>query len=87
MLAAVALLGVGVLVGAAVGARRAPVPTAAQQVAASPVWHSLFDDDLPTLVVVGDYYIFGEVDSHGEVNRLVRDFSVTPVMISTTLHV
>ncbi len=75
-LAAVALLAVGILLGAAVAARRVPVPSPAQQVAASPVWHSLFDDDLPILVVVGDYYIFGEVDSHGEVNRLVRDFSV-----------
>jgi hypothetical protein len=28
------------------------------------------------LVVVGDYYIFGELDEHGDVERLVRDFTV-----------
>ena len=44
--------------------------------AASPVWQSVLDDDLPILVVVGDYYIFGEVDESGDVDRLVRDFTV-----------
>jgi len=31
---------------------------------------------LPILLVVGDYYIYGELDEHGDVARLVRDFSV-----------
>jgi hypothetical protein len=53
----------------------APAPAAAA-IAASPVWSALFDDDLPVLVVVGDYYILGEVDDSGDVNRLVRDFAV-----------
>jgi hypothetical protein len=46
------------------------------EVAASPVWNSFLDDDLPFLVVVGDYYIFGELDEFGNVERLVRDFAV-----------
>lgn len=75
-LAAVVLLGFGVALGFAVDSVRQPAPTAAQTVAASSVWACLLDDDLPVLVVVGDYYIFGELDQHGDVERLVRDFSV-----------
>jgi len=45
-------------------------------VAASPLWKGLFDDDMPILVVVGDYYIFGELDDHGDIERLVRDFNI-----------
>lgn len=78
VLAAVFLLVLvlGVLLGVGVGAMRAPAPTAAQTVAASPVWKSVLDDDMPILVVVGDYYIFGELDEQGDVERLVRDFAV-----------
>ncbi len=32
---------------------------------------------MPILVVIGDYYIFGEVDKHdGDIKRLIRDFAV-----------
>ena len=75
-LAALGLLTVGVLVGLGVAASRVPAPSAAKTVAASPLWRELLDDDLPILLVVGDYYIFGELDQHGNVARLVRDFSV-----------
>lgn len=51
-------------------------PPPGATIAASPVWSALFDDDLPVLVVVGDYYILGEVDGNNQVNRLVRDFAV-----------
>src|SRR5690606_34260364 len=44
--------------------------------AASPLWRPLLDDSIPTLVVVGDYYIFGELDEAGNVARLVRSFSI-----------
>src|SRR5690606_1940534 len=44
--------------------------------ASSVLWAPFFDDDLPLLVVVGDYYIFGEVDGRGDVVQLVRDFDV-----------
>ena len=46
------------------------------EVARSPIWYSFLDDDLPFLIVVGDYYIFGELDQFGNVERLVRDFSI-----------
>jgi hypothetical protein len=70
------LLGLGIAIGLTASELRAPAPSAARIVAASPVWASLFDDDLPILVVVGDYYIFGEVDHDGDVDKLVRDFRV-----------
>jgi len=75
-LAALGLLAVGALLGLGVAANRTPALSPAKTVAASPIWAELLDDDLPILVVVGDYYIFGELDSHGDVARLVRDFSV-----------
>ena len=32
---------------------------------------------MPILVVIGDYYIFGEVDKRdGDIKRLIRDFTV-----------
>jgi hypothetical protein len=48
----------------------------AQELAASQLWAGLFDDDIPLLVVVGDYYIFGELDDYGNVRRLIRDFDI-----------
>jgi hypothetical protein len=74
--AAFGLLALGALVGFAVASSRAPAEPAAMAVAGTPIWSGLFDDDLPILVVVGDYYIFGERDANGDVVRLVRDFAV-----------
>lgn len=42
----------------------------------SPLWAPLLADDLPVQLVLGDYYIFGERNSVGDVSRLVRDFNV-----------
>ena len=72
----VALLALGGVIGATVVMRREPPPPAAKVIAASPIWAGLLDDDLPILVVVGDYYIYGELNEHGDVKRLVRDFGV-----------
>jgi hypothetical protein len=47
-----------------------------QAAAASPVWAPLLADDKPILVVVGDYYIFAELDRAGNVMRMVREFNV-----------
>ena len=74
--AAVALLGVGLVVGFFAGRTHQPERTPAQVVAASPVWSRLLAGDMPILVVVGDYYIFGEVDREGGISRLIRDFTV-----------
>ena len=75
--AAFALLALGALAGFfAAGALR-PAPSSAQAVAASPIWAGVLTDDMPILVVIGDYYIFGEVDKHdGDIKRLIRDFTV-----------
>jgi hypothetical protein len=74
-LAAVLLLGIGVAAGVGLALDRTP-PPAAEALARSPIWAGLLDDDLPILIVAGDYYIFGELDEHGNVARLVRDFDV-----------
>lgn len=41
-----------------------------------PVWSAMNDDDIPILIVMGDYYIFGELDDSGRVSRMVRDFMI-----------
>jgi len=74
--AAVVLLAVGAALGAGVALRGVPPPPAAAAVASSPLWASMLDDDLPILVVVGDYYIYAELNEYGDVARLVRDFNV-----------
>jgi hypothetical protein len=70
------LLIAGVLLGAALTAIRPSAPAPRDTVVTSPVWAPLLDDELPILVVMGDYYIFGERDERGDVSRLVRDFGV-----------
>jgi hypothetical protein len=74
--AGAALLAIGAALGAGITLLRAPAPASAAAVAQSPLWAGMLDDDLPIVVVVGDYYIFGELDAHGDVERLVRDFAV-----------
>lgn len=39
-------------------------------------WQQMLDDEAPILLLVGDYYIFGEVNRQGDVARLVREFDV-----------
>jgi hypothetical protein len=74
--AAAAVLLVGVAIGFGIALSRTPPATQAEVVASSPIWAELLDDELPILLVVGDYYIYGELDERGEVARLVRDFSI-----------
>ena len=47
-----------------------------REVTRTPLWAALLNDDLPLLVVVGDYFIFAELDEFGTVRRLVREFDV-----------
>jgi hypothetical protein len=70
------ILALGVLIGFGFAVSREHAPPSAAAIAASPIWKALLDDDMPILVVVGDYYIFGERDEHGDIDRLVRDFNV-----------
>lgn len=43
----------------------------------NPVWEPFLKSDRPIVVVVGDYYIYGEIDEMDPENgRLVRDFNI-----------
>jgi hypothetical protein len=74
--AGAALLAVGMALGAGMVLRSTPAAPPAATVAKSPLWADMLDDDLPLLLVVGDYYIYAELDERGDVARLVRDFGV-----------
>lgn len=41
-----------------------------------PIWNSVLGDDKPVLLVMGDYYIFGELNANGNIARMVREFNV-----------
>lgn len=44
---------------------------------ANALWQPFIDSDRPILVVVGDYYVFGEIDPvRPELSRLIRDFRI-----------
>jgi hypothetical protein len=45
-------------------------------VRATPLWTSLLAQNRPIVIALGDYYIFGEADGHGEIKRLVREFAI-----------
>lgn len=40
------------------------------------LWQPLLDDELPVLILIGDYYIMGELDAGGNVVRMVREFDI-----------
>ncbi len=42
----------------------------------SPAWAEVIHDDRPMILVVGDYYIFGEADEHAEVIRMIREYTI-----------
>ncbi|MEZ5491604.1 MAG: hypothetical protein R3F50_14980 [Gammaproteobacteria bacterium] len=42
----------------------------------SSIWENLLDDDQPIMLVMGDYYIFGELNERGNIGRMVRDFTI-----------
>jgi hypothetical protein len=46
------------------------------RVQASQAWAPLLKAEPATLLVVGDYYIFGEIDERAGVNRLVREYGI-----------
>lgn len=39
-------------------------------------WVQLIKAEAPTLLVIGDYYIFGETDARAGVDRLVREYAI-----------
>lgn len=42
----------------------------------SAIWGPLLDDDLPITLVIGDYFLLGEVDDADNVQRLVREYFI-----------
>lgn len=72
-LAAVLVLNIGgwLLVG-----QHAHFFSSARAAAREPFWSALGGAANPTVIVVGDYYIFGEAQSGLQVSRLVREFSI-----------
>jgi hypothetical protein len=56
--------------------RQPSVDPAIARVRANPVWAPILGDDLPIVIVVGDYYIFGETDESMNVKRMVREFEI-----------
>ena len=40
------------------------------------VWASILVDNQPILLVMGDYYIFGELNANGNIARMVREFNI-----------
>ncbi len=74
--ALLAALAINLVALVLLGWGRGPATNAYEQVSRSSMWASFMDDELPFLVVVGDYYLFAELDGFGPVERLVRDFDV-----------
>jgi hypothetical protein len=53
-----------------------PPPSELERVRANPIWAEILKDERPILIVVGDYYLIGEIDDSMNVDRLVREYSV-----------
>lgn len=73
---AVALVLAGLVIGMLLAPSAQRPVSVFEEVAASALWAGMLDDDVPVLVVVGDYYIFAELDEQGNVARLVREFGI-----------
>jgi hypothetical protein len=51
-------------------------PPAQIRLADTPIWSGLSHSTRPLLIVVGDYYVFGEYEDRLSLKRLIRDFSI-----------
>src|SRR5882757_3845727 len=56
--------------------RQQPADAAMARVRTNPIWAPILGDDLPIVIVVGDYYIFGETDESMNVKRMIREFEI-----------
>lgn len=73
--AAIAIAVLAGLIGWWVGQQTSRNPEL-QEVRASAVWNPVVANTRRVAIVVGDYYIFGQRDSQGDVVRLIREFDV-----------
>ena len=51
-------------------------PQPAPQMANSNLWSGMANSERPLMIVVGDYYIFGEYEDRLSLKRLIRDFAI-----------
>jgi hypothetical protein len=79
-LAVAVIVAVSIVVGMAIDRMlttdAGAVSAAYRDIARSALWAPVVEGETPITVVVGDYYIFGEMDEFGNVGRLVREFSI-----------
>jgi hypothetical protein len=73
--AAAALVALNLGLWAAFWATHRTDATLAEARARAP-WSGLAAADVPTLLVLGDYYIFGEIDEQAGINRLIRQYTI-----------
>lgn len=52
------------------------IPIVNSTMAQTAVWEEILDDEKPVTIIVGDYFVFAEVDEQGVSDRLIRDFSI-----------
>jgi hypothetical protein len=71
-----AAIAIGVLIGWLLTTTVNPVSDTSDSYEQAPVWSEIFDDHLPVKIVVGDYFMFAELDSSGIPSRLIRDFGI-----------
>jgi hypothetical protein len=74
-LALAALAALNLAIWAAFWASHRPDHSIVEARARAP-WSSLAAADAPTLLVLGDYYIFGEIDEQAGINRLIRQYTI-----------
>jgi hypothetical protein len=53
-----------------------PAEVSLARVRGNPIWAPILADDRPIVIVVGDYYIFGETDDSMNVKRMIREFAI-----------
>lgn len=51
-------------------------PAAVNQLADTGMWSEIAKSKRPLLIVVGDYYMFGEYEDRTKLKRLIRDFAI-----------
>ncbi|MFT6094544.1 MAG: hypothetical protein ACJA2Q_002449 [Pseudohongiellaceae bacterium] len=51
-------------------------PDRLDSVSSHAIWRSVLEDQHPIMLVMGDYYIFGELNANGNIVRMVREFNV-----------
>lgn len=71
-----AALAIGVAIGAIIWSPRGDAEDRVDAVADTAFWRPLAQEKRQTLIVTGDYYMFGEKSEKLRVSRLIREFSI-----------